>query len=235
MRLLRRTLAFFTLVSTLVLSSCSSLDSAEFPPLPDAQGAPAPSTAVQREIYAESLELLDEIAVKGRAPKTGYDRAKFGKGWKDPDRNGCDARNDILSRDLVDVTYKSAARPCVVLRGRFDDPYTGKTIEFKRGQGTSTAVQIDHVVALSDSWQKGAQSWDADTRLEFANDPLNLLASDGPTNAAKGDKDAASWLPPNKNFRCDYVSRQTQVKAKYGVWMTKAEHAAIGKLLNSCI
>lgn len=235
MRLLRRTLAFFTLVSTLVLSSCTSLDSTEFPPLPDAQGAPAPSTAVQREIYAESLELLDEIAVKGRAPKTGYDRAKFGKGWKDPDRNGCDARNDILSRDLVDVTYKSAARPCVVLRGRFDDPYTGKTIEFKRGQGTSTAVQIDHVVALSDSWQKGAQSWDADTRLEFANDPLNLLASDGPTNAAKGDKDAASWLPPNKNFRCDYVSRQTQVKAKYGVWMTKAEHAAIGKLLNSCI
>ncbi|MBM7767135.1 MULTISPECIES: HNH endonuclease family protein [Glutamicibacter] len=190
---------------------------------------------MQREIYAESLELLDEIAVKGRAPKTGYDRAKFGKGWKDPDRNGCDARNDILSRDLVDVTYKSAARPCVVLRGRFDDPYTGKTIEFKRGQGTSTAVQIDHVVALSDSWQKGAQGWDADTRLEFANDPLNLLASDGPTNAAKGDKDAASWLPPNKNFRCDYVSRQTQVKAKYGVWMTKAEHAAIGKLLNSCI
>ncbi|UTM48566.1 HNH endonuclease family protein [Glutamicibacter mysorens] len=235
MRLLRRTLAFFTLVSTLVLSSCTSLDSAEFPPLPDAQGAPAPSTAVQREIYAESLELLDEIAVKGRAPKTGYDRAKFGKGWKDPDRNGCDARNDILSRDLVDVTYKSAARPCVVLRGRLDDPYTGKTIEFKRGQGTSTAVQIDHVVALSDSWQKGAQSWDADTRLEFANDPLNLLASDGPTNAAKGDKDAASWLPPNKNFRCDYVSRQTQVKAKYGVWMTKAEHAVIGKLLNSCI
>ncbi|WP_190264466.1 HNH endonuclease [Glutamicibacter nicotianae] len=151
MRLLRRTLAFFTLVSTLVLSSCSSLDSAEFPPLPDAQGAPAPSTAVQREIYAESLELLDEIAVKGRAPKTGYDRAKFGKGWKDPDRNGCDARNDILSRDLVDVTYKSAARPCVVLRGRFDDPYTGKTIEFKRGQGTSTAVQIDHVLSASHS------------------------------------------------------------------------------------
>ena len=171
--------------------------------------------------------------MKGRAPKTGYDRAKFGKGWKDPDRNGCDARNDILSRDLVDVTYKSAARPCVVLSGRFDDPYTGKTIEFTRGQGTSTAVQIDHVVALSDSWQKGAQGWDADTRLEFANDPLNLLASDGPTNAAKGDKDAASWLPPNKSFRCDYVSRQTQVKAKYGVWMTKAEHAAIGKLLNS--
>ncbi|MGH3654095.1 HNH endonuclease family protein [Glutamicibacter sp.] len=207
----------------------------EFPPLPDAQAAPTPSTAEQGDIYAESLELLNEVTVKGRAPKTGYERAEFGKGWKDPDRNGCDARNDILSRDLVDVTYKSAKRPCVVLSGKFDDPYTGKTIDFKRGQGTSTAVQIDHVVALSDSWQKGAQRWDADTRLEFANDPLNLLASDGPTNASKGDKDAASWLPPNKSFRCAYVSRQTQVKAKYDVWMTKAEHAAIGNILKSCI
>ena len=96
-------------------------------------------------------------------------------------------------------------------------------------------MQIDHVVALSDSWQKGAQRWDAETRLEFANDPLNLLASDGPTNASKGDKDAASWLPPNKSFRCTYVSRQTQVKAKYDVWMTKAEHTAIGNILKSCI
>ncbi|TDU24479.1 HNH endonuclease family protein [Arthrobacter sp. JUb115] len=192
MRSLRRTLSLFALLSTLVLSSCSSLETIEFPPLPDAQAAPTPSTAEQRDIYAESLELLNEVTVKGRAPKTGYDRAEFGKGWKDPDRNGCDARNDILSRDLVDVTYKPATRPCVVLSGTFDDPYTGKTIEFKRGQGTSTSVQIDHVVALSDSWQKGAQRWDAEIRLEFANDPLNLLASDGPTNASKGDKDAAS-------------------------------------------
>ncbi|PQZ86825.1 deoxyribonuclease [Arthrobacter sp. MYb214] len=235
MRSLRRTLSLFALLSTLALSSCSSLETIEFPPLPDAQAAPTPSTAEQRDIYAESLELLNEVTVKGRAPKTGYDRAEFGKGWKDPDRNGCDARNDILSRDLVDVTYKPATRPCVVLSGTFDDPYTGKTIEFKRGQGTSTSVQIDHVVALSDSWQKGAQRWDAETRLEFANDPLNLLASDGPTNASKGDKDAASWLPPNKSFRCTYVSRQTQVKAKYDVWMTTAEHTAIGNILKSCI
>ncbi|WP_417364556.1 HNH endonuclease family protein [Glutamicibacter arilaitensis] len=235
MRLLRRTISLFALVSTLALSSCSALENLELPPLPDAQAAPASTAAEQRESYAESLELLNEVAVKGRAPKTGYERSKFGKRWKDPDRNGCDARNDILARDLVNVTYKSASRPCVVLSGTFDDPYTGKTIQFQRGQQTSTAVQIDHVVALSDSWQKGAQRWDAETRLEFANDPLNLLASDGPTNASKGDKDAASWLPPNKSFRCAYVSRQTQVKAKYDVWMTKAEHAKIKDILTSCI
>lgn len=95
-------------------------------------------------------------------------------------------------------------------------------------------MQIDHVVALSDSWQKGAQLWSSQKRLQFANYPLNLLASDGPTNAAQGDKDAATWLPLNKGVRCDYVARQTEVKAKYGVWMTPAEHQAIKRILERC-
>ena len=122
-----------------------------------------------------------------------------------------------------------------MLSGIFHDPYTNTTIKFVRGQNTSTAVQIDHVVPLSDAWQKGAQRWSEKARFEFANDPLNLMASDGPTNGSKSDKDAASWLPPNKSFRCEYVSRQTQVKAKYGAWMTKAEHDTIERILKSCV
>ena len=183
----------------------------------------------------EALGLLQDIEIKGRAPKTGYSRDQFSSGWKDPDRNGCDARNDILARDLTDVEYKPAPVECVVLSGTFNDPYTGKTIEFTRGQGTSSEVQIDHVVALSDAWQKGAQLWSAEKRLEFANDPLNLLASDGPANASKSDKDAATWLPPNRGFRCAYVARQTQVKAKYEAWMTKAENQAIKAILKRCL
>lgn len=119
------------------------------------------------------------------------------------------------------------------LRHRLRDPFTGETIDFVRGQGTSTLVQIDHVVALSDAWQKGAQLLSAEERLDFANDPLNLLAVDGPTNASKGDGDAATWLPPNKGFRCDYVARQTAVKAKHGLWMTRAEHDAIHRILST--
>lgn len=235
MRLLRRTISLALIASTLALGGCASLESLELTQIPDAQADSVPGSAEQRASYSDSLDLLSGIEVKGRAPKTGYARDEFSKGWKDPDRNGCDARNDILARDLVDVEYKPASKPCVVLSGTFHDPYTGKTIEFTRGQGTSTAVQIDHVVALSDAWQKGAQRWDSQTRLEFANDPLNLLASDGPTNASKGDRDAATWLPPNKAFRCDYVSLQTQVKAKYDAWMTKAEHDAIEQILESCL
>lgn len=188
----------------------------------------------ENEATAEDGTVLAQLAtikIKGRAPKTGYERAQFGRGWKDPDRNGCDARNDMLRRDLKDLTTKPGTQGCVILTGVLNDPFTGKTIDFVRGQTTSTAVQIDHLVALSDAWQKGAQQMSEEDRLFFANDPLNLLAVDGPSNGSKGDSDAATWLPPNKSYRCTYVARQTAVKAKYGLWMTAAEHGAIENLL----
>jgi len=232
MRNSRRFLGLALLLGSLAFTSCSASPLSE---LESAGASNQPITEDQSLEFAESLALLDGIEIKGRAPKTGYSRDKFGKGWKDPDRNGCDARNDILARDLDEVEYREGRIECIVLSGVLNDPYTASRIEFTRGQGTSTEVQIDHVVALSDAWQKGAQQWTEDTRLNFANDPLNLFAVDGPTNAAKGDKDAATWLPPNRSFRCTYVSRQTQVKAKYKVWMTAAEHEAIEKLLRSCL
>lgn len=178
-----------------------------------------------------AVALLD---VKGRAPRTGYDRDLFGAGWVDTDRNGCDTRNDILRRDLVDETFKPDTRNCVVLTGTLADPFTGTTITFERGQGTSELVQIDHVVALADAWQKGAQQWDEATRVAFANDPLNLLAVDGAANQQKGAGDTATWLPPNKPFRCEYVARQVAVKAAYALWVTDAEREAMVRVLADC-
>ncbi len=181
-----------------------------------------------------AITTLAALPVKGRAPKTGYDRGQFGQAWADVDRNGCDTRNDILRRDLVRFTLKAGTNGCLVLRGTLKDPYTGRTIAFVRGPGTSTAVQIDHVVALSDAWQKGAQQWSTAKRTAFANDPLNLLAVDGPTNAAKGDGDAATWLPPTKAVRCSYVARQVAVKHRYGLWVTAAERDAVIRVLSGC-
>ncbi len=175
---------------------------------------------------------LATLAVKGRAPKTGYSRAQFGPAWADVDHNHCDTRDDILARDLTGIVRR--ADGCTVQSGTLHDPYTGKTIAFTRGPTTSTAVEIDHVVALADAWQKGAQSWDAATRLAYANDPLVLLAVDGPANEAKGDGDAATWRPPNKAYRCDYVARQIAIKAKYGLWVTQAEHDVMAATLDSC-
>ena len=182
----------------------------------------------------DAAAALATLPVKGRAPKTGYDRDQFGQAWADVDRNGCDTRNDILKRDLESETFKPGTRDCVVLTGTLNDPYTGKTIAFKRGQGTSEAVQIDHVIALSDAWQKGAQQLSPEARKSLGNDPLNLMAVDGRTNQGKGDGDAATWLPPVRSYRCTYVARQVAVKAKYRLWVTQAEHDAIAGILAGC-
>jgi hypothetical protein len=199
---------------------------------------PAPgigaSSTVDQATAGNALVQQESNPVKGRAPKTGYTRDEFGPAWADTDRNGCDTRNDILARDLTDETFKQGTNNCVVMTGVLADKYTGTTITFTRGQDTSSDVQIDHIVSLSDAWQKGAQQLNADQRKELANDPLNLMAADGPTNGAKGDKDAATWLPPNKAFRCEYVARQTAVKAKYSLWVTQAEHNAIATTLQGC-
>jgi hypothetical protein len=185
-------------------------------------------TPPRQSTTAAATTQLAALAIKGRAPMTGYARSNFGPAW--PPEHGCDARNDVLRRDLAATTFKGS---CTVMTGTLTSPYTSATIHFVRGP-QSAAVQIDHVVALGDAWQTGAQSWSASERETFANDPAELLAVDGPSNEQKGDADAASWLPPNKSFRCRYVSIQVAVKAKYHLWVTKAEHDARARVLQSC-
>jgi hypothetical protein len=195
---------------------------------------PAARPAMNPDDVAAAVARLASLPVKGRAPKTGYSRDRFGPAWADTDHNGCDTRNDILARDLTGETFKPGTRDCVVATGTLADKYTGKTIRFVRGADTSSAVQIDHIVPLSLAWQTGAQQINDGQRQEFANDPLNLMAADGPSNMAKSDKDAATWLPPNKAFRCEYTARITAVKAKYKLWVTQPEHDAIQGILAAC-
>lgn len=205
-------------------------------PLP----APAAIEPISQAIEADPVvTVLATLPVKGRAPHTGYDRALFGQAWTDDvtvegGHNGCDTRNDVLRRDLTDIVIKPGSNGCTVLSGTLQDPYSGKTIAFTRGEDTSPSVQIDHVVAMSDAWQTGAQQLSPEQRRDFANDPINLQATDGPTNSTKQDGDAATWLPPAKDYRCTYVSRQVEVKARYDLWVTQAEHDAILRVLASC-
>ncbi|MEU9334960.1 HNH endonuclease family protein [Streptomyces sp. NPDC048290] len=177
-----------------------------------------------------ALAAVRELTVKGRAPKTGYDRDRFGTPWADTDSNRCDTRDDILERDLTDIEFTDGR--CEVASGTLDpDPYTGEAVDFERGR---SQVDIDHLVALSDAWQKGARQWEPRKRIAFANDPLNLLAVDAGTNRAKGDGDTATWLPPNKAYRCAYVAGQVAVKRKYGLWVTSAERDAMTRVLSGC-
>ncbi|QES48614.1 hypothetical protein DEJ50_13065 [Streptomyces venezuelae] len=207
----------------LALSGCTDSDTSS--------GTPAPGPG--RADGANALAAVDQLPVKGRAPKTGYERAQFGTAWLDTNGNGCGTRDDILKRDLAGATLKNGDA-CKVASGVLEkDPYTGERIEYERGK-PDAGVDIDHVVALSDAWQKGAGSWDKAKRIAFANDPLNLLAVEPAANRKKGDGDAATWLPPDRSYRCTYVAAQVAVKQKYRLWVTAGERDAMKRVLSGC-
>jgi hypothetical protein len=214
-----------------LLAQFAELDSTQSPQptVSSSGGAVLELQQPNPDAVGSALTSLDGIPVKGRAPKTGYSREQFSDGWGRVD--GCDLRNLMLQRDLTNLVMRDS---CIVESGVLSDPYTATEIEFVRGVGTSLAVQIDHVVAVSDAWQKGAQQLSEERRYEFYNDPLNLLAVSGPANQAKSDSDAASWLPANRAFRCEFVAIQIAVKARYNLWVTQAEAETMRRVLRSC-
>jgi hypothetical protein len=176
----------------------------------------------------DAATALAKLPVKGRAPMTGYDNRKpFGTPWADTDHNGCHQDDDVRARDLTEVVRDGH---CKVTSGILADPYTGRTIAYRGG----STVQVDHVVALANAWQTGAQQLTSDQREALATDLHNLQATDGPTNQRKGAGDWATWKPPNRSYWCTYVSRQIAVKAAYGLWVTRPEHDAMVEVLDAC-
>lgn len=208
--------------------------------VPNATDPPSPPAETGGEAALSSpdprnpaLDLLDTIPAADSAA-LWYERSAFGSGWGDPDRNGCDARNDVLARDLVDVVYKPGTRDCVVASGTLRDPYTGRAIAFVRGNGTSQAVQIDHVVPLAWAWRYGASEWTDTDRAAFHSDARNLLAVDGPTNLQKSDHGPGRWLPPDPAAHCEYAETFVEVAAAYGLRMPDDDRAALAGVLARC-
>jgi hypothetical protein len=180
---------------------------------------------------------LDRLPVRGWDRRGDYVRHRFGKSWSDEvnvefGHNGCNTRDDVLRRDLSNLVVRPGT--CFAQSGTLRDPYRGEVIDFVRGPITSEAVQIDHVVSLSDAWYKGARDWDDQRRRDFANDPRNLLAVAGNANFDKAFRDAAGWLPPNEAFRCEFVARQVEVKSVYGLWVSARERDALRDVLRGC-
>ena len=223
---------FVLLVSLVMLGVWVIASQTAYMPSGASETADTPDATVdtsEPESRSLAMAVLETLEVKGRAAKTGYTRTQFGNGWLNT--GGCDTRNRILARDMSDI---KVGDDCKVLSGTLHDPYTGTSILFNRGATTSALVQIDHVVALSNAWQTGAQQLTAEQRVALANDPLELLAVDGEANQKKGDGDAATWLPANKAFRCQYIARQIAVKQKYNLWVTPPEKQAMQGVLSKC-
>lgn len=236
----RFTVVAASILAATTLTGCNAVEKFGLPgatstdPATTANHQPTSPEAVTAPTGAALAAAL-KLPTQGRAPKTGYARAQFGKAWTDDNtalwgRNGCDTRNDILKRDLTNIAWKNKVH-CAVKSGVLADKYSGTTIQFVRGASTSSAVQIDHIIPLSNAWQTGAQAWPSTKRVQFANDPLNLNASKGSLNGQKSDADAATWLPPNKAYRACYAAQMVSVRTKYGLWTTPADKATLVRLL----
>lgn len=209
---------------------------------PPAEGSPQQewTQPMSAEEQGRALRSLAELRVADKDDRGDYDRTgQFGRAWVDTAEdvalagNGCDTRNDILQRDLTDITFTSDGKDCVVATGTLWDPYTGKTINFERGPA-SGAVQIEHIVALKDVWLSGGRELSERDRIRVANDPINLIAADGPTNGSKGNKDASQWMPPYEPIHCFYVASQIRVKEKYNLTVTPSEKAFMETTLQGC-
>lgn len=222
MRFRRRRLIVVLVTAILILATLWRVTSLPEDSTPVISSTPSVKTDT-------ALSVLEQLPVKNKSSGASYERAQFGNGWISS--KGCETRNIILNRDLKDVVI---GENCTVQTGILDDPYTGQKIDFTRGSTTSSQVQIDHVVALSNAWQTGAYQFNYDRRIELANDPLNLLAVGAAANQQKSDSDASEWLPANKPFRCQYVARQITVKRKYDLWVTLLEKQAMTKVLQTC-
>ncbi|MFI9430554.1 MULTISPECIES: HNH endonuclease family protein [Streptosporangium] len=177
-----------------------------------------------------AVRLIKKLRTRGMGPRTGYTRARFGDNWADTARgvpyarNGCGTRNDLLARDGEDVRYRRGS-DCVVVAMRLRDPYTGRTIRWRKERADQ--VQVDHVIPLFYEWRMGASRWPMAKRMRIANDPLNLIPVYGGANQAKGGSGPASWLPPARRIRCAYVVRFAQVALKYGLPVTRADKAVM--------
>lgn len=172
-----------------------------------------------------------KVATPGRL--NGYDRecdngggCVFGQPWFDTDGDGCDQRSQVLARDLQGVVRKEGR--CGVKDGTLHDPYTGATVT------SVSRVQIDHVVPLAEMWRSGAAGWPSERRTAAANDLRNLVAVQGKTNQAKGDRTPDEWMPPNSAYTCSYSRIYVTVKFEYALTVTAAEQAALNRALAQC-
>jgi hypothetical protein len=183
--------------------------------------------------YAEAVKLshLKTVGLCG-----GYARSQFPDNEPSDVSSGhsLDGKSLSLRYYVIELDSSGAHIPAgrseSYMTGTLHNEYTGKNITLMHGPDT-TAIQVDHVVALGDAWKTGACHWSSSTRKAFAIDVAEMRAVDTHDNEVKSDKDAAQWLPPANDTW--YVETQINVKAKYGLGVTAAERTAMIRVLKT--
>jgi len=233
LRVVPLVLVAMIVVAVLGLVACApSVPATAARPAPTATSSAPPRpgstpTAAQGALVA----MIDALPVSSSTPPAKYVRADFGAAWADTDRNGCDTRNDVLARDLLDAQTKPDTRGCVVTSGVLHDPYTGTTLTWTKAGG---GIDIDHVVPLEQAWAAGAWTWTTERREQFANDLPELQATVSSTNRAKGDSPIQTWTPPDPTYLCTYTTRWVQTKTTWQLTVTQDEKTRLLHLATNC-
>lgn len=184
---------------------------------------PAPDSAAK---------LIEGLSVRPETTMAGYDREEFPHwasdaaefGWQEP-VTACDVRDTALIRDGNDVRVDEE---CRIYAGSWTDPYTTNIYTDPQD------LDGDHLVPLAESWRSGASRWTIKERETYANAPGVVLVVDDGANQEKGDKGPEAWLPPNREYWCEYASRWTEIKAVWGMSVDPQEKMALQKIISGC-
>lgn len=186
------------------------------------QGDCASASAVTERAQTQTSSAPSPQSSQAYPP---YQREAFGASWLDVDRNCMNTRHEIL-RETSTGRVTLSRSGCSVTHGRWNDPYTNRIFT------DPGDLDIDHIVPLSFAWHHGAHAWTPETRMKFANDPVNLIAVDGPTNRQKSDSGPLKWLPPNVDYRCQYILRFVRISKSYNLILDQDEERDMNELSN---
>ncbi|WP_417544796.1 HNH endonuclease family protein [Marinobacter sp.] len=155
-----------------------------------------------------------------------YDRSAFGHGWDDADGDCQDSRAEALIATSTTPVRFATGKRCRVVTGRWISPFTNQVVQ------NASDIDIDHVVPLAWSWDRGAGQWSREKRERFANDPVNLWPVEASLNRSKGAKGPNEWLPPAG--QCGYVARFYRIVKIYKLEPRMGENEWIRAFLNDC-
>jgi 5-methylcytosine-specific restriction endonuclease McrA len=157
-----------------------------------------------------------------------YDRSEFGGGWSDFDHNCRDTRQEILARDSKKEVSWLLPEKCKIQSGWWVDPYTLRVFLYPQG------LDIDHIIPLKYAYVHGAGEWPRSKKLQFANDPENLLAVAASANRQKGDKGPLNWLPSNEAYLCEYSSKWLYIAGKYQLEISALDNLKLKQIQEGC-
>ena len=198
---------------------------------PEAEQAPEPEPEPAEQTSSgatEVLALLDALTVASEHTG-GYDRHLF-RHWTDEDKDGCDARREVLLAEAVKTPTQGSG--CSLSDGEWISRYDGLT-----EQGNGRGFDVDHLVPLAEAWASGAHGWSSDRRERYANDlgyEHSLIAVSARSNRSKGAQDPATWLPPEANQHCWYAAAWIHVKTRWSLTVDNAEANTLQGILSGC-